>query len=90
MTDVLGYARFAAQGGDWGAFIALARSAARMPEALIGIHVNLLAVRRDPKMLAEPDRRRSAYLERARALAEGGDRLPVDPGHQAADARASA
>ena len=44
----LGYERFAAQGGDWGAFIA-SRLAARYPERLIGIHLNLLAVRRDPK-----------------------------------------
>ena len=47
----LGYERFAAQGGDWGAFIA-SRLAAKYPERLIGIHLNLLAVRRDPKIPA--------------------------------------
>jgi microsomal epoxide hydrolase len=45
----LGYARFGAQGGDWGAFIA-SRLAAKYPERLSGIHLNLLAVRRDPKL----------------------------------------
>jgi pimeloyl-ACP methyl ester carboxylesterase len=48
MTDVLGYRRFAAQGGDWGAFIA-SRLGCAHAEKLIGIHLNLLAVRRDPK-----------------------------------------
>ncbi len=49
MDDVLGYRKFAVQGGDWGAFIASVlghRHAARV----IGIHLNLLAVRRDPNM----------------------------------------
>ncbi len=42
MTDVLGYPQFAAQGGDWGAFVALAarrgprRQAARHPPQLPG------------------------------------------------------
>jgi len=49
MSDVLGYRRFAAQGGDWGAFIASVLGH-RHAERLIGIHLNLLAVRRDPKM----------------------------------------
>ena len=53
MTDVLGYQRFAAQGGDWGGFVT-SRLGYAYPERLIGIHLNLLAVRRDPKMLAEP------------------------------------
>jgi microsomal epoxide hydrolase len=48
MTDVLGYPRFAAQGGDWGAFVSSVLGW-RHPEKLIGIHLNLLAVSRDPK-----------------------------------------
>ena len=48
MTDVLGYRRFAAQGGDWGAFVSSVLGW-RHPEKLIGIHLNLLAVSRDPK-----------------------------------------
>ncbi|MBL8317314.1 MAG: epoxide hydrolase [Burkholderiaceae bacterium] len=53
MTGVLGYPRFAAQGGDWGAFIT-SRLGAVHADKLVGIHLNLLAVRRDPKMLAAP------------------------------------
>ena len=38
MTEVLGYPRFAAQGGDWGASVA-ARLGVAHPEKLLGIHV---------------------------------------------------
>ena len=61
MTEVLGSRRFAAQGGDWGAFIA-SRLAYQFPERLIGIHLNLLAVRRDPKMLENPTTEEKTYL----------------------------
>src|SRR5438105_7878549 len=54
MTDVRGYKRFAAQGGDWGAFVSSVL-ALRHPDRLIGIHLNLLAVRRDPKIPASND-----------------------------------
>ena len=58
---MLGYERFAVQGGDWGAFIA-SRLAARFPERVLGIHLNLLAVRRDPKVAgASPEE--AAYAE---------------------------
>ena len=53
MTGVLGYERFAAQGGDWGAFVT-SRLGAVHADRLIGIHVNLLALRRDPKMRSNP------------------------------------
>ena len=77
MTDVLGYERFAAQGGDWGAFVA-ARLGARHPERVAGIHLNLLPVRARPADAADADRRGGAqYLDGARALAARGDRLPV-------------
>ncbi|MFZ4406250.1 MAG: epoxide hydrolase family protein [Paracraurococcus sp.] len=46
MTGVLGYTRYAAQGGDWGGSIAACLGALHAP-SLIGIHVNLLAIRRD-------------------------------------------
>jgi len=49
MTDVIGYKHFGAQGGDWGAFVA-SRLGFAFPGRMIGIHLNLLAVRRDPKM----------------------------------------
>src|SRR5688572_99948 len=60
MTRVLGYPRFGAQGGDWGAFVSSALGW-RHPEKLVGIHLNLLAVRRDPKL--EPQNaEEAAYL----------------------------
>ncbi len=52
MTEVLGYERFAGQGGDWGAFVSSVLGW-RHAEKLLGIHLNLLAVRRDPKHPAE-------------------------------------
>lgn len=39
MTEVLGYARFGAQGGDWGSAITRAL-AAEFPGSLVGIHLN--------------------------------------------------
>ena len=60
MTEVLGYQRFAAQGGDWGAFIA-SRLGYAHADKLIGIHLNLLAVRRDTKQETTSENER-AYL----------------------------
>jgi microsomal epoxide hydrolase len=60
MTDVLGYPRFAAQGGDWGAFIT-SRLGYTCPDRVAGIHINLLSVRRDPKMLANPTPEEQAF-----------------------------
>jgi len=61
MTDVLGYKRFAAQGGDWGAFVT-SRLGLMHAERLIGIHLNLLAIRRDPAMLADPTPEEKVFL----------------------------
>jgi pimeloyl-ACP methyl ester carboxylesterase len=61
MTAVLGYKRFGAQGGDWGAFISSCLGY-RFPELMIGIHINLLAVRRDVKMLENPTDEERRYL----------------------------
>ena len=61
MTDVLGYERFGAQGGDWGAFVASVLGH-RYPERLTGIHLNLLAVRRDGKMPGEMTPEEQAFL----------------------------
>jgi pimeloyl-ACP methyl ester carboxylesterase len=58
MVERLGYPRFAVQGGDWGAITA-ARLGYAHPEKLIGIHVNLLSVRRDnnpPAVTPEEER----------------------------------
>ena len=48
LMSVLGYRRFVAQGGDWGAFVTSVLGW-KHAERLLGIHLNLLAVRRDPK-----------------------------------------
>ena len=62
MTEVLGHRRFAAQGGDWGAFVA-SRLGAVHADKVLGIHINLLAVRRDPAMLADPTEEERRYLK---------------------------
>ena len=62
MTDVLGYQRFGVQGGDWGCFVASVMGH-RYPEHVAGIHLNMLAVRRDPAMLTNPTAEEKVYLE---------------------------
>src|SRR3954447_1671615 len=61
LMSELGYERYAVQGGDWGAFIG-SRLASQYPERVIGLHINLLAVRRDPKIAAATPEE-AAYLE---------------------------
>lgn len=51
LMSALGYERFGAQGGDWGAFVATCLGH-RHPDRVTGIHLNLLAVRREPGMAA--------------------------------------
>ena len=68
MTEVLGYRKFGAQGGDWGAFIT-SRMAAMRPELFTGLHLNYLTVPRDKvsddadwqAQLADWVKERSAY-----------------------------
>jgi len=62
MTDVLGYERFGAQGGDWGAFVT-ARLGHAYPEHLAGIHLNLLTLRRDIKPPERPTPEEQQYLK---------------------------
>jgi microsomal epoxide hydrolase len=61
MTDVLGYKRFGVQGGDWGSFVASVLGH-RYAERVLGLHLNMLAVRRDPAMLANPSPVEQVYL----------------------------
>jgi microsomal epoxide hydrolase len=75
MTDVLGYPRFGAQGGDWGAFVT-SRLGYQFAQRMIGIHLNLLAVRRDPKMLADPTAEEQVFLEQL------GEWLKEETGYQ--------
>ena len=75
MTDVLGYRRFAAQGGDWSAFVST-RLGAVHARSLIGIHLNFLALPRDPAAL-EP-----ATEEERRYRAELTEFLKEETGYQ--------
>ena len=83
MTQALGIKKFAVQGGDWGAgdFLAARPQLSEFAER----HPHQPDVRRT-RSRGDPDAGRSALWRTARALAEGGDRLSADPGHQAADA----
>ncbi|WP_370324382.1 epoxide hydrolase family protein [Amycolatopsis sp. WAC 04197] len=67
----LGYERYAAQGGDWGAGVTnmLAKVA---PERLIGVHVNMAGVPYDGSVLGEPTvEERAAIGDLARFRAVG-------------------
>jgi pimeloyl-ACP methyl ester carboxylesterase len=61
MTEVLGYQRFAAQGGDFGAFTS-SRLGYAYPDRLIGIHINLLAIQRDLPPPAQPTEEEARYF----------------------------
>jgi pimeloyl-ACP methyl ester carboxylesterase len=75
MTDVLGYRRFAAQGGDWGAFVS-SRLGAVHADKIIGIHINFLAVRRDPALV------QAESAEERRYAAELAEFLKEETGYQ--------
>ncbi len=62
MSEVLGYRRFGAQGGDWGSFVT-ARLGYAYPERLSAIHLNMMPVRRDPQMLSNPTPEESRFLD---------------------------
>jgi pimeloyl-ACP methyl ester carboxylesterase len=62
LMDTLGYARYGVQGGDWGGFLASVMGL-RFPQRLTGIHLNFLAVRRDPKMLEKANAQEKIYLD---------------------------
>jgi microsomal epoxide hydrolase len=62
MHDVLGFSRFAAQGGDWGAAVT-SRLGYAHAEKMIGIHINLMmAAGRDPKGFQDPTEEEKRYL----------------------------
>ncbi len=60
MHGVLGYARYGAQGGDWGSFVTSVLGA-RHPDRVVGIHLNLLPVRRDPRVSDAPTAEEARY-----------------------------
>jgi pimeloyl-ACP methyl ester carboxylesterase len=73
LMTALGYPRFAAQGGDWGA-MATNYMALDAPEHLIGIHLNLVLVYPPPDAdaLEQLTERERARFDRFLALRDGG------------------
>jgi pimeloyl-ACP methyl ester carboxylesterase len=67
----LGYDRFAAQGGDWGASVAN-RLGVHHAEHIIGIHANLVAVSPPPDRSDFTDEDRDDHAEWERAMASHG------------------
>jgi hypothetical protein len=62
MRERLGYARYGAQGGDWGSFITAWLGAYR-PASLHGIHLNMMPLRRDAAAFAKPSPAEQRYVE---------------------------
>jgi len=56
--DVLGYDRYALQGGDWGSFVS-SRMAVEYSHRVIGLHLNMMPLPRDPSAIgdATPEQR---------------------------------
>jgi pimeloyl-ACP methyl ester carboxylesterase len=75
MTDVLGYRKFGAQGGDWGAFLTARMGYAHGPK-LTGIHMNLMPLRRDRDIAENPNEEEARYLD------ELADWLKEETGYQ--------
>ena len=75
MTDVLGYQRFGAQGGDWGSFVTSCIGA-NHPASTLGIHLNMMPLRRDVK--PGPD----LPADEARYLKELDQFLKEETGYQ--------
>ena len=62
MQEVLGYGRFAAQGGDWGSFIT-ARLGFAYPAQVVGIHLNMLPVAPHPSERDNLSAAEEAFLQ---------------------------
>ena len=87
MLERLGYARYGAQGGDWGSFVT-AWLGANRAEHLTGIHLNLMPLKRDAAMFTNPSEAERRYRRRVAGTGpQRGDRLPSDSGHAAANTR---
>ena len=60
MSEVLGYRRFGAQGGDWGSFVS-SRLGYAYPERLVGIHLNMMPLRRERGDIDDSDPAQARY-----------------------------
>jgi microsomal epoxide hydrolase len=76
MRERLGYRRYGAQGGDWGSFVTawLGRHRA---EHLLGIHLNLMPLKRDAAMFTNPSESERRYIDELQAW------LKEETGYQA-------
>ncbi len=61
MREVLGYERYFLQGGDWGCFVT-SQIAYSRPAEVLGLHLNLLPLRREPAMFEDPRPETQRYL----------------------------
>jgi len=75
MTNVLGFRRYGVQGGDWGASIGSAMGV-RHAGSLVGLHLNLLAMRPDATLPANPSAAERQYA------AEMAEWLKEETGYQ--------
>lgn len=68
MSDVLGYATYFAQAGDWGSFVT-SRLALQHPEAVEAIHLTMLPLRPDLKHASQPpvSEEEAAWIKRMNA-----------------------
>ena len=85
----LGYKRYAAQGGDWGAAVTTCIGV-QDPANCIGIHLNMPIVRPDPTTRQRPHREGKIRARRHAVLQRLGLRLLQGTEHAAADASAMA
>jgi microsomal epoxide hydrolase len=69
MTNVLGYRKYGAQGGDWGAAVTM-QLAQLFPDVLYGIHLNAASGRAFPEPEQTPEERRWAQSAAAYRAAE--------------------
>ena len=67
MTEVLGYSKFATQGGDWGSFVA-GRLGQAHNDLLIGVHLNMIPVAPHPSERGNLTEAEAAFLKEAEAF----------------------
>ena len=86
VMDQLGYDRYVAQGGDWGAVVTR-RLGEAYADRLLGAHVNMLfalPAADDPDPMAGVTEAEQARMAAAGSPHRRRHRLPADPEHQAA------
>ncbi len=82
----LGYARYGAQGGDWGSGVTLALGA-RHARHLAGIHINMVTAPPDPDTMDDLTEQEQAALAAMKHYQRLGFRLLQGAVHPAADGR---